>query len=500
MSVRVRFAPSPTGKLHLGNVRTAIFNYLFARKNRGKFILRLEDTDAERSTEESIKSLIYDLKWLGIDWDEGPEVGGDYGPYRQTERYHIYKEHLVRLLNEQKAYPCYCSKEELEKMREEAINKGQNFIYPGICRNLTEKERKEKESKGIKPSYRLKVEPDFVIFNDLIRDEVKIHTNLFGDFILVRQDLSPTYNFAVVVDDALMKITHVLRGEDHLSNTPKQILLYKAFSYQLPLFGHFSMILGPDNTKLSKRHGDVSLSAFREKGFLSEALFNALSLLGWSDPEEREILKREELIERFSLERVNKSAAVYDEKKFIYINKQHILMMELKEFSERIKPYFIEANLLPKEMDDEVREWFLMVSQILKKRISLLSEAVFQASYIYEYNPNIKDDEIKAILEEGSSLEVIKSFAIKSINYDLTKRENLISLINEIKDELNIKGKNLFHPLRICVTSSLSGPDLDLLVPVIEKGSKLKLPKEIESSSQRAWKLIKMLREEGYNL
>ncbi|MCX7830904.1 MAG: glutamate--tRNA ligase, partial [Acidobacteria bacterium] len=471
--VRVRFAPSPTGKLHLGNVRTAIFNYLYARNKAGKFILRLEDTDAERSTEESVLNLINDLRWLGVDWDEGPEVGGDYGPYRQTERYHIYRDHLEKLLKEGKAYPCYCDKDLLDKLREEAREQGKNFIYPGTCRNLTEKERREKEESGIKPSFRVKVSPQTISFNDLIRGNVSIHTDLFGDFIIVRQDLSPTYNFAVVIDDALMKITDVLRGEDHLSNTPKQIILYEMFGYEKPRFGHFSMILGPDNSKLSKRHGDVSLAAFREKGFLSEALFNALALLGWSDPEEKEILKIDELIKRFSLDRINKSAAVFDENKFKFINKQHIMALNVEDFAQMAKQYFEKENIIPAKMGEDIFRWFVKLCELVQKRVALLNEVLVQSKVVFEFEPSAIEDEGKAVLEDEECLKVVLAYAIKSQGRDLTTREKYIELVNEIKNELKVKGKNLYHPLRLCVSSSMSGPDLDLLVPVIEIGASL---------------------------
>ncbi len=500
MSVRVRFAPSPTGKLHLGNVRTAIFNYLYARNKGGKFILRLEDTDAERSTEESVRNLILDLKWLGLNWDEGPEVGGNYGPYRQTQRYHIYRKHLEKLLEEGKAYPCYCDREMLDKLREEAREKGKNFIYPGFCKNLTDKERKEKEASGIKPSFRLKVEPQTVTFKDLIRGNISIHTDLFGDFIIVRQDLSPTYNFAVVIDDSLMRITDVLRGEDHLSNTPKQIILYEMFGYEKPRFGHFSMILGPDNSKLSKRHGDVSLEAFREKGFLSEALFNALALLGWSDPEEREILKIDELIERFSLERINRSAAVFDENKFKFINKQHIMSLDIREFAEKARIYFEKEEIIPKEMDEKTYEWFLKLCELIQKRVTLLNEVGSQARVVFEFDPSTIDDEGRAVLEEEECLKVVLSYAVKSEKRDLTTREKYTELVNEIKNEVKVKGKNLYHPLRLCVSTSMSGPDLDMLVPVIESGSMLDLPVKIKNSSKRAWELINYLREQGYKI
>lgn len=500
MGVRVRFAPSPTGKLHLGNARTAIYNWLYARKEGGAFILRIEDTDAERSTGESIKGLIYDLRWLGIDWDEGPEVGGDYGPYLQTARYDIYKEHLDKLLEEGKAYPCYCSQEELNQLREEAKAKNQNFIYPGTCRRLREEERKERALRGIKPSYRLKVNPRIVSFKDLIRGDVSIHTAAFGDFIIVRPDLSPTYNFAVVIDDSLMKITDVIRGEDHLPNTPKQILLYEAFNYRKPNFAHLSMILGPDGGKLSKRHGDVSLKAFREKGFLPRGLLNGLALLGWSDIEEREVLTPEELKTRFSLSRVNKSAAVYDEAKFRHFNKEHVMSLQIEDFSEKIKPYFLKEGLLPEEESEASKKFFIKLSELIQKRIHLLTEAVKAAEAVFKFDPSFIDDEAKAALEDEGALRVILAFAEKADKIDLTEKENYISLITGIKQETKVKGKNLYHPLRICVTASCSGPDLDLLVPVIELGSRLDLPCGMESPSKRAWKFIDFLREEGYKI
>jgi nondiscriminating glutamyl-tRNA synthetase len=501
MSLRVRFAPSPTGKLHLGNVRTAIYNWLYARKDNGVFILRIEDTDAERSTDESIKGVLADLKWLGVDWNEGPEAGGAFGPYRQTERYPIYREHLDMLLKEGKAYPCYCSQESLNNAREEAKAKNQNYIYPGTCRRLSDAERKEKESAGIKPSFRLRVTPQLVSFRDLIRGEVAIHTSGFGDFIIVRPDLSPTYNFAVVIDDSLMKVSDVIRGEDHLPNTPKQILLYEAFGYDKPRFAHLSMILGPDGGKLSKRHGDVSVQAFREKGFLPQGLMNGLALLGWSDAEEKEILTVEELKERFDIGRVNKSAAVFDEGKFRHLNKEHIMTLDRKEFAEKILPYFVGTGLVPAGAAGENFDaWMLKLAELVQKRIHLLPEAVEAADSVFHFDPSSMDDESKSMLESDEALKVVLAFAEKSGSADLTTRENYIALINEIKNELKVKGKNLYHPLRLCVTATASGPDLDLLVPVMELGSKLDLPNKIESPSKRAWRFVSYLREQGYSI
>jgi len=501
MSLRVRFAPSPTGRLHLGNVRTALYNWLHARKHGGTFILRIEDTDAERSSDESIAGVINDLKWLGIDWDEGPEKGGSFGPYRQTERYHIYGEHLERLLAEGNAYPCYCSQEELDAAREEARAKGQNFVYPGTCRRLTGQQRREKEGAGIRPSFRLKTTPRHVDFKDMIRGDVSIHTSLFGDFIIVRPDLSPTYNFAVVIDDSLMKVSDVIRGEDHLPNTPKQILLYEALGYDRPRFAHLSMILGPDGGKLSKRHGDVSLQAFREKGFLPEGLMNGLALLGWSDPEEKEVLAPDELRSRFDISRVNKSAAVYDENKFRHLNKEHIMAMPLERFASKVSPYFSEKGLLPaSSIGAEYDGWLLKLAEVVQKRIHLLPEAVEAASPLFRFDPASMDDESRAMLEPEDARRVALAFAEKADSRDLTTKDGYLALINEIKNELKVKGKNLYHPLRLCVTAAPSGPDLDLLVPVMELGSKLNLPSKIEPPSKRAWRFIAYLREQGYKI
>jgi nondiscriminating glutamyl-tRNA synthetase len=501
MSLRVRFAPSPTGKLHLGNVRTAIYNWLYARKNNGVFILRIEDTDAERSTDDSIRGVLEDLKWLGVDWDEGPEAGGSYGPYRQTERYDIYQRHLDRLLKEGKAYPCYCSQEELNNAREQAKTKNQNYIYAGTCRRLSEDQKKEKESGGLKPSFRLRVTPQMVSFKDLIRGDVSIHTAGFGDFIIVRPDLSPTYNFAVVIDDSLMKVSDVIRGEDHLPNTPKQILLYEAFGYDKPNFAHLSMILGPDGGKLSKRHGDVSVQAFREKGFLPEGLMNGLALLGWSDVEEKEILTVEELKSRFDIGRVNKSAAIFDEGKFRHLNKEHIMTLPREAFAEKISPYFADAGLIPESTSgDNYNNWLLKLAELVQKRIHLLPEAVTAADPVFHFDPASMDDESRSMLESEEALKVVLTFAEKSGSADLTTRESYIALINEIKNELKVKGKNLYHPLRLCVTATASGPDLDLLVPVMELGSRLDLPNKIESPAKRAWRFVSYLREQGYKI
>ncbi|HHF43395.1 MAG TPA: glutamate--tRNA ligase, partial [Candidatus Aminicenantes bacterium] len=323
--VRVRFAPSPTGYLHVGNARTALFNWLFARQKRGAFILRVEDTDVERSRQEYYLRLMDDLRWLGLDWDEGPDIGGDYGPYRQSERLEIYRLYTQQLLEAGRAYYCFCSPEELEQARREALAAGRMPIYSGKCRHLSPEEAAARVARGEKAAVRLKT-PDKgeVIFNDLVHGELHFQLEVIGDPILVRSNGLPAYNYAVVIDDHLMEITHVIRGEDHISNTPRQILTYQALGWEPPQFAHLSMVMGEDNTRLSKRHGATSVDQFAQEGILPEALFNYLAFLGWSPPEGQEVLSREELVELFNLSRVSRSAAIFDYQKLYWLNRQHL--------------------------------------------------------------------------------------------------------------------------------------------------------------------------------
>ncbi len=489
--VRVRFAPSPTGHLHLGNVRTALFNWLFARQQNGTFVLRIEDTDAERSTQASVDSVLQDLKWLGLDWDEGPEAGGSFGPYRQTERYDLYARYAQKLLGEGKAYHCYCSHEDLEAGRQAAREAGRPFTYPGTCRFLGDQERLEREARGIRPSLRLKIQPKNVSFRDLVRGPVSIHTNAFGDWILVRPDGSPTYNFAVVVDDALMQITHVIRGEDHLSNTPKQILLYEAFGFPVPRFAHLSMILGPDGGKLSKRHGDVSVDAFREKGFLPQALDNGLALLGWSDPDGIEVFDLSSLRGRFGLDRVNKAAAIFDAAKFRHLNREHIKKLGDEELLSEARPCLEKAGRLPQgEMDPRVKDWALSLSQLLRERMEVFSDAVAATDPIFVFSPGSMDGEARAILKEPDAAKVISAFLKKARETDLAVPGAYRAAVLGIKEELKVKGKALFHPIRVALTCAASGPELEMLVPILASGARLSLPSPVLGPAERCEKVL----------
>ncbi len=460
--VRVRFAPSPTGYLHIGNARTALFNYLFARHTGGKLILRIEDTDRERSKKEYEEMLIEDLRWLGIEWDEGPDVGGDYGPYRQSERLDIYNQYAERLLESGHAYYCYCSPEELEEERKKALSEGRPPRYSGKCRNLTPEEREDYEKKGIKPVLRFKV-PDgrFVIFDDLIRGHIEINVDEFGDFVIVRQDGMPTYNFVVVVDDALMKITHVIRGEDHLSNTPKQILIYEALNFDIPQFAHLPIILGEDRSKLSKRHGAVSVRAFKDEGYMPEALFNYLSLLGWHPSDDREILSKEEIIEEFDIKDAHKSPAVFDRTKLRWMNGVYIReKIDINELTRRAVPFFegfgYKADF----------EYYKRVMEAIRDSIETLMDIKDRARpfFIDEFE---FDERAKEELSDETAYTVVQRFYEKIKDRDSLTGQEFKSIMKEIQKELKVRGRQLFHPVRIALTGEHSGVGLDILVDVI---------------------------------
>lgn len=459
---RVRFAPSPTGYLHLGNARTALFNYLFAKHENANFILRIEDTDLERSKKEYEEMLIEDLKWMGIHWDEGPDIGGEHGPYRQSERLEIYAKYIDKLLKSGDAYYCYCSEEELEKEREKAIAEGRPYRYSGKCRNLTPEERAQYEANGIKPVVRFKVPDKTVIFEDIIRGHVEIDTKEFGDFVIVRQDGMPVYNFVVVIDDALMGITHVIRGEDHLSNTPKQIVIYEALGFNIPKFAHLPIILGEDRTKLSKRHGAVSVRALKDDGFVSEAVFNYLSLLGWHPKEEKEILTKEEIIKQFKIEDVNKSPAIFDRTKLRWMNGVYIReILDLDDLTKRAVEFFegfgykADFNYYKKVMSairDSI-ETFIDIKE--RAKVFFINEFPFTEEIITE----VKSDE--------NFYKVVEIFYNKIKDLNTITKEDFKNITKEIQKEYNIKGKSLFHPLRIALTGESSGVGLDILVEVI---------------------------------
>ena len=459
--VRVRFAPSPTGDLHVGNIRTALFDWAFARHTGGTFIFRIEDTDKERVTDEYIQRAIDTLKWLGLNWDEGPEVGGPNGPYLQSERLHIYKEWADKFLASGAAYHCYCSAEELEAERERQRAANVAPGYGGTCRNLTDEQIDKFKSDGRKPVIRMRMDDGSTTFVDEIRGEVSFDHKYVPDFVLMRADGSPLYTLAVAVDDVLMKVTHVLRGEDLLSSTPRQIQVYKAMGLkpdQYPTFAHLPFVMGQDNAKLSKRNGEVSIAWYREQGFLPEAICNYLALLGWSPGDDREDISMKELVQLFEVHDVHSSPARFDMKKLEAINGDKIRALSAEEFLERALPFLTQANVISGS-ESEI-QLVKAALPIIQERIVKLDEIPTMLKFLFvkqfevesESKEKIKDDQSKQVLKRA--LEVLTP--VTSWNH-----ENIESALRSaLIDELGLKPRIAFGAVRIAVTGSHISPPL----------------------------------------
>lgn len=474
--VRVRYAPSPTGHLHIGNARTALFNYLFARSQGGKFIIRIEDTDRKRNIEGGEQSQLNYLKWLGIDWDESVDVGGEYGPYRQSERNDIYKTYYEELLEKGLAYKCYCTEEELEKEREEQAARGEMPRYSGKCRNLTKEEQEKLEAEGRQPSIRFKVPQGEVIsFNDIVKGEISFETDGIGDFVIVKKDGTPTYNFAVAVDDYLMKMTHVLRGEDHISNTPKQIMIYNAFGWDIPAFGHMTLIVNENRKKLSKRDESIIqfIEQYEELGYLPEALFNFITLLGWSPVGEEELFTKEQFIEIFDVHRLSKSPAVFDTHKLKWVNNQYVKKLDLDQVIELTVPHLQKAGKVSEELTGSEQEW-------VRKLISLYQEQLSYGAEIVELTELFfKDDiqynrEARTVLEEEQVPEVLRVFAEKLEQLDSFTADEIKASIKDVQKETGHKGKKLFMPIRVATTGQTHGPELPQSIELLGKDTVLK--------------------------
>ena len=494
MTVRVRFAPSPTGLLHVGNVRTALFNWLFARQKDGVFVLRIEDTDVERSAAEYEKSLIDDLGWLGLDWDEGPDTGGNFGPYRQSQRHDFYEKHTRKLLKEGKAYHCFCLPEEIEEERKKAIASGKMPVYGGKCRSISLEEARQKINSGDEAAIRLRTPGKGTLsYDDLVRGTLRFDLDLVGDPVIVRSNGLPAYNYAVVVDDSLMKITHVIRGEDHISNTPRQLLVYEALSFPPPRFAHLSMVMGKDNTRLSKRHGATAVDQFEKDGILPSALFNYLSLLGWAPPDGQEVLAKDELVRLFDLKKVSRSAAIFDYDKLNWINRQHIKKLSSQRKAELAYPYLRQAKFLPEKMSESQSKWLERMIDELADRIDRFLDLPKEAALVFRFSPSSMEEEIKKELRTESAVEVIRLFAekisrVKEFDYD-----TFAAIAKEICEETGHKGKDLYHPLRIVLTAKSSGLDLDKFIPLVEEGAKLKFPTPVQNCAQRVSEMMKFL-------
>lgn len=494
--VRVRFAPSPTGQLHIGNVRTALFNWLFARQKRGVFILRIEDTDVARSEARYETQLLEDLRWLGLDWDEGPDVGGPYPPYRQSDRMEIYRANAQRLLGERKAYYCFCSAEELEREREQALAEQRQPIYSGKCRQLDPAEAERRTAAGEAAAIRLKIPEHPIKFHDMVRGEVEFSNEVVSDPIIVRSSGVPVYNYVVVIDDAAMKITHVIRGDDHLSNTPKQVALYEALELAVPEFAHLSTILGPDRERLSKRHGATSVANFREMGILPEALMNYLALLGWAPAGgDREIFPKPELIKEFQLQRVTPSPAIFDTEKLYWLNRHYLKQSPPQRTHDLAIPFLERAGLLPQDMATEIRQWAGQLSDLLVPYVDKLEQLPERAGIIFRFGAAaaIANPENEPILNAATTADVLTAFQ-ERVNADdgALTAEHFQAIMNEIKTRTGVKGKELFHPVRIMLIGSHSGPDFNKLVPVIEDGSRLALPVHVKSVRERTRKFMEL--------
>ncbi len=486
--VRVRFAPSPTGYVHVGNARTALFNWLFARHYGGTFILRIEDTDVERSREEYERQLLEDLRWFGLDWDEGPDKGGPFAPYRQSERLEAYRRHAMELIDAGHAYFCFCSPEQLEAERKEALEAGRQPMYSGRCRTRPREEAARKVAAGEPAAIRLKVGPGVFNWNDLVHGPTSFSSDVIGDFILTRSDGHPTYNYTVVIDDRLMEITHVIRGDDHISNTPRQLAAYQALGWTPPEFAHLSTILGPDRARLSKRHGATSLQNFREMGILPEALRNYLALLGWSAADGvTEILSGEELIKQFSLERIIKSPAVFDNGKLYWMNRHYMKESAPRRLVELSVPFLVQAGYLGGICDEATLAWLERVLDATLKNLDMLSQLPAAVRLIFEYDAAsvASGEETRHVVQDAGSREVLNTFTPKVLEAQDLTYERFRAIAKAVQRETGRKGKELFHPIRVALTGAVSGPELEKLIPIFEEGAKLPLARHVKSVSER---------------
>ena len=465
-TVRVRFAPSPTGELHIGGARTAIYNWAFARAMGGTFILRIEDTDPERSTEENKQVILRAMRWLGLDWDEGPEVGGEFGPYLQTQRFDTYTEALEILKERGAAYPCFCTKEELDAKRAAAeANEGGYSGYDRTCRALSAEEAQARIDAGEPHVWRLKVPEDHgpVEFDDAVYGHMSFPIDVMDDMILVRTDGTPTYNFAVVCDDANMEVTHVIRGDDHLSNTPRQILIYEALGRPVPTFAHLSMILGADGRKLSKRRNATSVEEYRDRGYLSDALVNFLALLGWSLDGETTIIDRATLCREFSLDRITKKDAVFDETKLDWMNGQYIKEMGADAWAQASRPWLVQSGA--DEADIDARpEWYAKLYPLVAERLQRLDEVPDKLAYMF-WGGRVELDEksvTKILTKEGARAdEVLRAvrdiLADESIPWEC---EPLQERVRTLTETLDMKAKGVFQPVRVAVCGNMVSPPL----------------------------------------
>jgi nondiscriminating glutamyl-tRNA synthetase len=469
--IRVRYAPSPTGHLHIGNARTALFNYLYARNRGGKFIIRIEDTDKKRNIEGGEESQLKYLQWLGIDWDESVDVGGEYGPYRQSERNHIYEQYNHELMEKGLAYKCYCTEEELEAEREEQAARNETPHYSGKCRHLTAEQQEQFEKEGRQPSLRFKVPAGKIIaFEDMVKGQVSFESDGMGDFVIVKKDGTPTYNYAVVLDDHLMKISHVLRGDDHISNTPKQLVIYEAFGWEPPVFGHMTLIVNESRKKLSKRDESIIqfIEQYEELGYLPEALFNFITLLGWSPSGEEEIFSKEEFIEIFDPARLSKSPALFDQQKLAWMNNQYMKKAELDRVVELALPHLLKAGKVSENRTEEENAWVRSLISLYHDKMSFGAEIVEMSDLFFRDEVHY-DEEAKEVLAGEQVPEVLKAFLGEIEQLEEFKADAIKAAVKAVQKATGQKGQKLFMPVRAAATGQTHGPDLMLAMELIGK-------------------------------
>ena len=469
--IRVRYAPSPTGDLHIGNARTALFNYLYAKHFNGKFIIRTEDTDSKRNVEGGEESQLTYLKWLGIEWDEGADIGGEYGPYRQMERLDIYQKYIDDLLERDLAYECYMTEEELEQEREEQRAKGQVPKYSGAHANLSQAEIDAFKKEGRKPAIRIRVPKNRTYtFNDIVRGNISIESSDYGDWVIVKKDGIPTYNFAVAIDDHLMEITHVLRGEEHISNTPRQMMIYDAFGWEAPTFGHMTLILNENRKKLSKRDQHILqfIEQYKTLGFLPEAMFNFITLLGWSPSGEEEIFSKEELIKIFDPNRLSTSAAIFDSKKLEWMNGEYIKKADVDTVIELALPHLIKAGKIAPDADEQKLNWVKEIIALYQEQLRYGAEIVELTELFFKTDIHY-DDAAREVLSEEQVVEVLQVFTDKLIHLDDFTAEQIKEQIKATQKETKHRGKKLFMPIRVATTGQTHGPELPKAIELLGK-------------------------------
>ncbi|HKK83235.1 MAG TPA: glutamate--tRNA ligase [Atribacterota bacterium] len=466
--IRVRFAPSPTGYLHIGGARTALFNWLYARHYGGTFILRIEDTDKLRSTPEAVNAILDGMKWLGLDWDEGPGKGGEYGPYFQMQRLPIYQKYTDKLLADGKAYYCYCTAEELEERRKRQLAEGGNALYDRKCLHLTESEKRKFEKEGRKPAIRLKMPGDQIEVNDLIKGKMDFDSRLLTDFVIIKSDGIPTYNFAVVIDDILMKISLVMRGDDHISNTPKQIVIYQALEEDIPDFAHIPMIMGPDNTRLSKRHGATSVIEYKRMGFLPEAVVNYIAHLGWSPGTNQELFSIDKLVKGFTLDKVTSHSAIFDMEKLNWFNGEYLKNMPEEKYANMLLPYLQEVDFMNSSISEEQFKWLKKVVSLMKSRVRNFRQFLEYADYFFSDHFKVEDDAAKVLEQEGVK-ETLAELVNRLGQLNQWSEENIEQVVRDIAGEMNLKGKQIIHPTRVSLSGKKVGPSLFALMEVLGK-------------------------------